>query len=223
MGLLKCIPLGLMKIVHSDFVAPAAHEWKESQSAMLAAFVALHIAALQPAGLRSTRSRSPRPICELKPMADAEGYDVVVKATRETGRLAVIQFSSEQCSACAKMDPRIQRMSSGWPEDLIEFHTIKFEDNGNRKLFKSLDVRFLPHIHIAAHGQAVESFSCPPGKLLRIEDKLEVHGGNMTRMRMHRGWLSGRRWRQLRQWWTSRDGGWKPALNNSSGISEQLA
>ena len=78
-------------------------------------------------------------------------------------------------------------------------------DGANRKLFRSLAITKLPYMTIAAGGEAVDGFLCPPKKLPMLELKLEAHAG---RLPPHRGWLSGRRWRRLRHrraaWWRLR-------------------
>jgi thiol-disulfide isomerase/thioredoxin len=135
---------------------------------------------------------APTPV---RPLADPEAFRALVQGTQTSGRAAVVKFSSERCKACASMQPKLERLAAGWPE--LDFHALTYEDGDgdNRKLFRSLGITKLPYMTIAAGGEAVDGFLCPPKKLPMLELKLEAHAGWLP---PHRGWLSGRRWRRLR-------------------------
>ena len=145
---------------------------------------------------------APTPV---RPLANPEAFRSLVQGTQTSGRAAVVKFSSERCKACASMQPKLERLAAGWPE--LDFHALTYEegDGANRKLFRSLGITKLPYMTIAAGGEAVDGFLCPPKKLPMLELKLEAHAG---RLPPHRGWLSGRRWRRLRNrraaWWRLR-------------------
>ena len=50
--------------------------------------------------------------------------------------------------------------------------------DNNKKLCKSLGIKVLPYLEIIAGSQGkVESFSCGPSKISKLQEKLEVHGG----------------------------------------------
>ena len=136
-------------------------------------------------------------------LADPEAFRALVQGTDTSGRAAVVKFSSQRCKACAAMQPRFERLAAGWPE--LDFHELTYEEGANRKLFRSLGIQKLPYMAIAAGGEAVDGFLCPPKKLPRLELKLEAHAGQLP---PHRGWLSGRRWRRWQHrraaWWRLR-------------------
>ena len=125
-------------------------------------------------------------------LASAEAYNSLLASTADTSRVAVIQFTSASCAACKKMRPQFERMAEGWPE--VEFYDLVFETCG-KSHFKSCGVRGVPHVHILAGGEAVESFSCPARKLGLLENTLYARG--FAQLAMHRGYLSGRRWRRM--------------------------
>ena len=61
------------------------------------------------------------------------------------------------------------------PVPEIEFFDLMFDNN--KKLCKSLGIKVLPYIEIVAGSNGkVESFSCGPSKISKLQEKLETHG-----------------------------------------------
>jgi len=137
-------------------------------------------------------------------ITEKDQYAALVESTRfNERRLAVVEFSSEQCKACKALKPRFEKMAQDWPT--VEFYMMNYEAGTNKQTFKQFGIRRLPHMHVIAKGEEVESFLCPSSKLARLELKLNEHG---PWLRGYRGWFSGRRWARLRwnrsNWWRLR-------------------
>ena len=132
-------------------------------------------------------------LLSVKPITSDAGYHSLREATRSTGRIAIVEFSSETCAACKIARPLFERMAAMYDE--VEWHEQLYESS-TKAHFKSCGIAFLPHVHIIQDGVAIESFSCPPSKLYgRIGSKLH---SLVAPLRPHRGWLNGRRWHSWR-------------------------
>ena len=131
-------------------------------------------------------------------LADESAYEAAVQLTSTNGGITVILYTSERCKACQTMKPRLARLASGYPAD-VTFFDITFEHGANKELFKRVGVQRLPHVQLAARGEAVESFLCPLSKFDLIEEKLHALAKSVNpqllHLKQHEGWLSGRRWR----------------------------
>ena len=162
-----------------------------------AAFVAcLQLAALQANPLHAiraathVRSSCPAASTAIGRLSGVDEYESLLDRTRAEGSAAIVEFSTDSCVACAKMAPKIAVMQSKWPD--VEFVEIRVEKAG-KAFFKASGVVGVPHIHLVGQGVVLDSFSCPPAKLCRIEDRLNTHGFGKLR----RGWLR-RQWRKIR-------------------------
>ena len=107
-------------------------------------------------------------------LEDKDQYDALIADATKENRIVVIKFFASWCRACKAMSPKIDTISSEWPE--VEFYEIMFDNN--KKLCKSLGIKVLPFIEIVAGSNGkVESFSCGPSKISQLQEKLETHGG----------------------------------------------
>mmetsp|Transcript_35563 Transcript_35563/g.88492 ORF Transcript_35563/g.88492 Transcript_35563/m.88492 type:complete len:176 (-) Transcript_35563:394-921(-) len=121
-------------------------------------------------------ARLPRVACEARPiplLENQEEYEALVASAQAENRLVVIKFFASWCRACKAMAPKYTRLTEDWPN--IEFYELMFDNN--KKLCKSLGIKILPYIQIVKGEEGiVESFTCGPSKISRLQEKLEEHG-----------------------------------------------
>jgi thiol-disulfide isomerase/thioredoxin len=136
----------------------------------LAVTSVVHLATRLP----TTQRVAHHPVCALGSISDEAAYHTLVEGTRSSSRVVVIEFSSERCQACQALRPKLETLSNAWLD--VDFYEISFDHSSCRDVFKLFGVNRLPHIHVASHGQAVESFACPSNKIGVFTRKLESHG-----------------------------------------------
>ena len=135
----------------------------------------LFICALSVAGSMHMNLFFRRKSSPIDAITEKDQYAALVESTRfNERRLAVVEFSSEQCKACKALKPRFEKMAQDWPA--VEFYMMNYEAGTNKQTFKQFGIRRLPHMHVIAKGEEVESFLCPSSKLARLELKLNEHG-----------------------------------------------
>ena len=94
----------------------------------------LQLAAL-PSAARTTyaasqlvRSGCPTASTAICRLSGVDEYNSLMERTRAKGRVAIVEFSTDNCVACNAMAPKISNLQKKWPS--VEFAEIRLEVAG---------------------------------------------------------------------------------------------